>query len=79
MHPDGDDYPEGIEEALHLSQALEAMIKDGDLDEEGRTRDAALYVADRVVFAMHRATRQLGRISDILKNPGRIESDHGTL
>jgi len=75
MHPPGDEYPEGIEEALHLSHALAALVKDGDLDEGGFNRDAALYVADRVAFAMHRATRQLDRISDILGNPGRIERD----
>lgn len=75
MHPDGDKYPHGIEEALHLSHALEALVKGGDLDTEGRTRDAALNVAHRVAYAMHRATRQLDRISDILGNPGRIERD----
>ncbi|SFN46749.1 hypothetical protein SAMN04487859_10330 [Roseovarius lutimaris] len=75
MHPTGDDYPDGIEEALHLSYALEALVKEGDLDAKGRSRDAALYVASQVSYAMHRATRQLDRISDILGNPGRIERD----
>lgn len=75
MHPNGDSYPDGIEEALHLSCALEALVKDGDLAAECRTRDAALYVADRVAFAVHRATRQLDRIAHILRNPGRIERD----
>ncbi len=77
MHPNGDNYPEGIEEALHLSYALEALVKDGELDEEGRPRDAALYLADRVAYAMHRATRQLDRIADILRNPSRVERDNG--
>ena len=72
MHPTGDDYPDGIEEALHLSFALEALVRAGDLDAQGRSREAALYVADRVSDAMHRATRQLDRIADILGNPGRI-------
>lgn len=75
MHPTGDEYPDGIEEALHLSYALEALVKEGDLDVKGRSRDAALYVASQVSYAMHRATRQLDRISDILGNPGRIERD----
>ncbi|WP_146136659.1 hypothetical protein [Aliiruegeria haliotis] len=78
MHPNSESYPDGIEEALHLSHALEALVKDGDLDEDGFNRDAALYVADRVVMAMHRATRQLDRIGDILGNPGRIERDRAT-
>lgn len=77
MHPSGDDYPDGIEEALHLSYALEALVKEGDLDAKGRSRDAALYVASHLSYAMHRATRQLDRIADILGNPGRIERDQG--
>lgn len=75
MRPKGDEYPDGIEEALHLSHALEVMVEEGDLDEDGFNRNAALYIVDRVVMAMHRATRQLDRISDILGNPGRIERD----
>lgn len=75
MHPTGDDYPDGIEEALHLSCALEALVREGDLDAQGQSRDAAIYVASQVSFAMHRAIRQLDRIADILGNPGRIESD----
>ena len=75
MHPDGDNYPEGIEEALHLSSALEAMIQAGDLDADGRARDAALYLADRLTSAMHRAVGNLDRISDILCNHARIERE----
>lgn len=77
LHQGSDEYPEGIKEALHLSHALEALVKEGDLNEDGFDRDAALYVAHRIVIAMHRATRQLDRISDILGNPGRIERDRG--
>lgn len=73
LHQDSDEYPEGIKEALHLSHALEALVKDGDLDENGKNRAAALYVAHRIVMAMHRATQQLDRISDILGNSGRIK------
>lgn len=75
IHPKGENYPDGFEEALHLSYALEALVKDGDLEAEGRTRDAALYVADRVAFAMHRATKQLDRVSYILGTPGRMRRD----
>lgn len=75
MHPTGNEYPDGIEEALHLSCALEALVKEGDLDVEGRSRDAALYVASQVSNAMHRAARQLSRVADILGNHGRLERD----
>lgn len=64
----GEDYPDGIEEALHLSYALEALVKEGDLDAEGRSRDAALYIADRLSSAMHRAVGQLDRMSHILSS-----------
>lgn len=73
IHPGGNDYPDGIEEALHLCFALEALVKQGDLDAQGRSRDAAFYIVDRVGHAMHRATRQLDHISNILGNPGRVE------
>lgn len=70
MHPGYvNEYPEGIEEALHLSVALEAMIKAGDLDVEGRPRDAALYVAEHVCTAMHRAVRALDRLNHVLGQP----------
>ncbi|PYG30363.1 hypothetical protein [Pelagimonas varians] len=71
LHSDGEEYPEGFEEALHLSHALDALVKDGDLDTEGRTRDAALYISYRVTFALHRTAEQLDHISQILSKPAR--------
>ncbi|MCJ7871495.1 hypothetical protein [Phaeobacter sp. J2-8] len=67
------EYPDGIEEALHLSWALSAMVQSCGTDEEGPQRSATIYVAERVALAMIRATQQLDRISDILGNPGRVE------
>lgn len=70
MHPGYvNEYPEGIEEALHLSVVPDAMTKAGDLDVEGRPRDAALYVAERVFTAMHRAVRALDRLDHVLAKP----------
>lgn len=68
LHPDAEEYPDGFEEALHLSSALEAMVREGDLDTQGRSRDAALFLASQMSTAMHRAARQLDLISDILEN-----------
>lgn len=73
MHPDGEEYPDGVEEAMHLACALEAMVRDGDLGAQGRFRDAAIYVSERVTYALHRATRQLDKMSDVLGNRDRIE------
>lgn len=75
LHPDAEEYPDGVEEALHLAYALKAMMADESVGEAGRTRDAAIYLADRIAYAMHRATDQLDRIADILGNPGRIERE----
>ncbi|WP_421702102.1 hypothetical protein [Aliiroseovarius sp.] len=68
LHPGGEAYPTGIEEALHFSYALEALIKDANTDYPGRTRDAALYLADRLTFAMHQAVERVDRVSDLLGN-----------
>ncbi|QOL80455.1 hypothetical protein [Pseudooceanicola spongiae] len=75
IHPEGEDYPEGVEEALHLSFALEAMLRKGELDEAGPSHDAALYVADRITLAMQLVVRQLDYLSDVLGSPGRVARD----
>jgi len=75
MHQGGCEYPDGVEEALHLSYALAAMVKAGDTDDEGRSRDAALYLSDRLAQAMHRAALQIDRVSDILGKAGWPDSD----
>lgn len=75
LHPQGEEYPDGIKEAFCLAFAVEAMIKDGGIDEPSPTRDAALGLADMLTISMMRGTRELRRISDILGNPGRIERD----
>jgi hypothetical protein len=73
MHPSGDPFPDGFEEALHLTIALEAMVKGGDVDVEGVVRDATLYIANNVTYALMSTKRQLDLISDILSNPSRKE------
>jgi len=75
MHPEGEKYPDGIEQALYLSYALAAQVKAGDAEDEGRSRDAVLWVADRIALGLHRATFQLDRISDILGKAGWPDSD----
>ena len=71
LHPNGEEYPEGVEEALHLSFALAAIVKGGDLDHEGHERDAALYLSDRLCTAMGLATVSLKHTQHILKNSNR--------
>ena len=73
MHPKGETYLEGFENALHLSFALLALIKEGDLDADGRSRDSALYIADRLTTDLHFTARKLDHLSFILRNPARVE------
>ena len=75
MHPDGDSYPEGFEEAMHLAHALRPMVETLDTDEPGPDRDALLYIADRIMFGLANAARKLDHISETLGNPGRIERE----
>lgn len=75
LHFDGNEFPDGVKEAMHLAFAVEAMIKDGGIDEPSPTRDAALGLADMLTFALMRGTEELKRISDILGNPERSEWD----
>lgn len=67
LHPGGDEYPGGLEEALNLSVALEALAKfDGC---EPATSAATAYIAQRVVSLLQDTTRQIDQISDILGSP----------
>ena len=73
MHHEGTEYPEGTEEALYLSYAMLAILKEGDLDQDGFPRDAALYLADRLACCMITATSKLDHMAEILKSPSRAE------
>lgn len=75
MHPDGDSYPEGFEEAMHLAHALRPMVETLDTDEPGPDRDALLYIADRIMFGLENAARKLDHISALLGTPERIERE----
>ena len=72
LHPDLGNYIEGFEEALHLSQALAALIEKGDLDEDSREQEAAEFVARQVASHLHRTRSQLDYLSHVLRNPKRV-------
>lgn len=73
LYPSGGQYPEDFEEALHLSFALEALLRTLEVDAPGRVRDATIHIAERVADAMSRFAEILDRVGDILGNPGRVE------
>lgn len=72
MHPNGDNYPKGIEDALHLSYALETMISSEALDVDGRPKEAAKYIAAQLALSMHEAALELDRMQYVLGNPKRL-------
>lgn len=76
-HPVGECYPEGFEEALYLSFALEPMIQHLNTDDPGIERDALLFLANRVRWGLERSVAKLDRISDLLGNPDRIRREAG--
>ena len=67
--------PEGFEEALYLSFALEPMIHRLDTDEPGIERDALLFIAGRVRWGLERSAVKLDLISDLLCNPNQIKRE----
>lgn len=75
LHEDAGEYPEGLEEALHLSAVLEAMIRHTQIADHGTYRDAALFIADRIQQGLQRTAKAIERIGDILGNPHRIERE----
>lgn len=71
LKPGYDERPEGLEEARHLSWALLALVKEGDLDEQGCTRDAAIHIAQTIAFRLHDVTQTLDRVCYTLGKPSR--------
>lgn len=66
LHPNGNSYPEGVEEALQLSCALAVIVKHGDLEVLSPERETAVYLADRLEVATRNAAGRLDRLSDVL-------------
>jgi len=72
---DTGDYPEGVEEALHLSAMLVEALRYSEVAGYEWEPEAAIYVADRIEMAMRRATAALDRVNDILRNPANAARD----
>ena len=65
MHPDGDEYPDGFTDALHLVAAVEELARNGDLDVIP-TRKSLVYLAEKAVECLNGTRNSLDRIGDIL-------------
>ncbi|KPN62088.1 hypothetical protein SAMN04488527_12914 [Aliiroseovarius crassostreae] len=74
---DHGDYPEGIEDALHLSSALADLMLVACDKEMGWDPTAAKYIAERMETAMRKAVAALDRANDILRNPANAARDCG--
>lgn len=64
LQPDGQEFPQDYEEARHLSAALRSIIEAGNLDQPGPSRDAALFVADKLVEGLTRHTGDLNSLRE---------------
>lgn len=77
LQPCGDSYPDGLKEALRLSNALPAMMEREFGECRDPDADAMMWIAYRVTMCLEKSTRQIDLIVDILANPARIESEAG--
>ena len=75
LYSHGENYPRGLEEALHLSCALAPMINAPGYEEPGPERDALLWIAGRIQEYLQDAAGVIDRAADILGNPARIERE----
>lgn len=78
LENDCGEYPEGIEEALHLSSALVEVLRFSKVSGYQWEPEAAIYMADRIEMAMRQAVVALDRANDALRNPAKIERDSQT-
>lgn len=72
LGPDGGNYPEGFEEAMHLSHTLAPMIHHLDASQPGPEREAMLYVAERICVGLFNAAAAINHAGEALANPGRL-------
>lgn len=75
LHPQGENLPKGLENSLHLSFALAPMIRQLQTEGPGPMRDALLYIADEVNMGLWQAAREIEHVSEILRNPARVERE----
>ena len=67
LQPDGHEFPYDHEESRHLGSALRSMVEAGNLDEDGPARNAALFVADRLVDCLGRHTHSLNSLREVAR------------
>lgn len=79
LHPESENYIQGFEEALHLSQALAALIEKGDLDQDTREQEAAEFVSRQVAEHLQQTRSQLDHLSHVLRNPRRVEREQNPI
>lgn len=78
LQPDGQEFPQNYEEVRHLGAVLRSMIDAGNLDEPGPSRDAALFVADKLVECLTRHTADLNWLREaVSERLGSPESELG--
>lgn len=67
LQPEGQQFPQDYEEVRHLGPALRSMIEAGNLDQAGPDRDAALFVADKLVECLTSHTSSLNSLREAVR------------
>lgn len=68
-------YPEGVEDALHLSAILMDALQYSKVSDLDFDPEAAIHVASQINKAIRKAVAALDRANDVLLNPARLERD----
>lgn len=72
LHPSGDNYPFGFEEALHCSVALEAMVKEMVRNPLALNERALFFFTEKLVDRLGDTLKELEALSCVLANPARL-------
>lgn len=77
MHPDSQQYPDGFEEALHLSQLIEEVLRQSDLDKDCALQEATAFAAMRCAEGLVRVQNAMDHISQVLSKAHRASQERG--
>jgi hypothetical protein len=68
-------YPEGVEDALHLSAILMDALQYSKVSDLDFDPEAAIHVASQINKAIRKAVAALDRASDVLLNPAKSQCE----
>ena len=75
LHPDGENYPEGFEEAYHCAVAIEAICQSEDNLELRDVQETLAWLSRKVAVGLYGVRRDLAHLSKVLGRPQEIERE----